>query len=161
MKDGNSLEFGIPTAGNVGVTITGQILYPVFNNQAGYTPEKCEVDACNSHVGQGGGPPHIHGDPFGPSCLYSAANYTPTLDVHPPVIGFAIDGYIIYGRYMTTSAVGASTAIDLCGGHEHDSYGYHYHTQVLTTTSGSTGLQLFSGIPTGLTYVITTTGPFC
>ena len=32
---------------------------------------KCEVDACNEHVGQGGGQPHFHGDSFG--CQYTAA----------------------------------------------------------------------------------------
>ena len=53
MKDGNNLEFGIPTSSGVGFTVTGQELYPVFNNVGGFTPEKCEVDACNSHVGQG------------------------------------------------------------------------------------------------------------
>ncbi len=53
MKDGNNLEFGIPTSTGVGFTVTGQELYPVFNNVGGFTPEKCEVDACNTHVGQG------------------------------------------------------------------------------------------------------------
>ena len=35
MKNGNSVEFGIPTAGPVGITITGQQLYPVWNNNGG------------------------------------------------------------------------------------------------------------------------------
>jgi hypothetical protein len=157
MVDGNGKNFGIPSASNVGTTITGQSLFPVFNNNGGYTPEKCEVDSCQSHVGQGGGPPHIHGDPFGATCLYSISNYS-TLDVHPPLIGFAVDGYLIYGRHMSPTAVGASTVLDLCGGHDHDSMGYHYHTQVLMMTSGSTGGN--NAITKGLPYPISTTGPY-
>jgi hypothetical protein len=33
----------------------------------------CEVDACNEHVGQGAGQPHLHGDPFHEidgTCMY-------------------------------------------------------------------------------------------
>ena len=83
---------------------------------------------CNNHVGQGGGQPHTHGDPFGPGCLYSAANYA-TLSAHPPIIAVARDGPFIFGRYLSASAPGFSTnPLDDCGGHKHDSYGYHYHT---------------------------------
>jgi hypothetical protein len=123
MLNSNGLQWGIPTDGEIGYTISGQLMYPVHNNLGQYTPEKCEVDACNEHVGQGGGQPHLHGDPFGPSCLYSASNYT-SVDVHPPHIGFALDGYWIYGRHLSTSAVGYSTALDVCGGHVHGTYAY-------------------------------------
>lgn len=30
----------------------------------------CEVDVCNGHAGKGLDY-HLHGDPFGPQCLYS------------------------------------------------------------------------------------------
>jgi hypothetical protein len=61
----------------------------VYNNRGQYTPQACpfgsridiigfigiarqrpfewqdcEVDACNEHIGGGGGQPHLHGDPF-------------------------------------------------------------------------------------------------
>ena len=49
---------------SVGVTVGGQEIFPVYNNRAQYTPQDCEVDACSEHVGQGGGQPHLHGDPF-------------------------------------------------------------------------------------------------
>lgn len=163
LKNGKGVEFGIPAGGHVGNTITGQELFPVFNNNGGYTPEKCEVDACQMHVGQGGGAPHLHGDPFGPSCLYNAANYS-SVTAHPPLIAFSVDGYLIYGRHLSTAAVGASVTLDLCGGHTHDGVtGYHYHTQVLMETSGSTSgaSSPRSGIPNDLPYVVTTTGPYC
>ena len=35
--------------------IACQMIFPIYNDQAGYTPAKCEVDSCNEHVGQGGG----------------------------------------------------------------------------------------------------------
>ena len=160
MLDGNGKQWGIPTDGEVGYTVTGQLMYPVFNNLGGYTPEKCEVDACNEHVGQGGGQPHLHGDPFGPTCLYSASNYS-SLTVHPPLIGFAQDGYWIYGRHLSTSAVGYSTTLDVCGGHQHGDYTYHYHTQVVNVTSGSSGANVGApGVPSGYSYPATTTGPY-
>jgi hypothetical protein len=58
-------------------------------------------------VGQGGGAPHLHGDPFGSypgMCLYSKANYS-SLSAHPPQIGWSRDGYSIYGRYLSRCAV--------------------------------------------------------
>lgn len=93
---------------------------------------KCEVDACNEHVGQGGGQPHFHGDSFG--CQYTAADYT-SVDMHPPIIGWSYDGYDIRGRHLSESAPGYNAPLlDDCGGHVHDSdteaLGYHYHTQV-------------------------------
>ena len=51
-------------------------IFPTFNNRAELTDDSCEVDTCNEHVGGGGGQPHLHGDPFGPYCLYSGANYS-------------------------------------------------------------------------------------
>ena len=110
--------FPLPADGAIGITVAGQQMFPIFNNRGSFTPEQCEVDGCNAHVGQGGGQPHLHGDPFGPTCLYSQANYA-SLTVHPPVIGFAFDGYQIYGRHLSTSAEGYSTALDICGGHQH------------------------------------------
>ena len=153
--------FWLPASGRVGVTLSGQELYPVFNNRALFTNENCETAACNEHIGQGLGQPHLHGDPFGAQCLYSSANYTNSAGavdwaVHPPLIGIADDGLWIYGRYLSSAAPGGATALDLCGGHAHGSYGYHYHTQVIAALSSGQG----SGTSTaGLPYPQTTTGP--
>jgi len=70
-----------------GWSIAGQDIFPIYNNRGTFTPEQCEVDSCNQHTGVGGGQPHLHGDPFGPSCLYGVANYS-SVTMHPPVIGF-------------------------------------------------------------------------
>jgi hypothetical protein len=152
--------FGIPIISGIGWTIQGQEIFPIFNNNGEFTPEKCEVDACQEHVGQGGGTPHLHGDPFGPNCLYWAANYT-SYTMHPPLIGYAHDGYRIYGRHLSYSAEGWSgNDLDLCGGHEHGDYGYHYHTKVFNATSGAGGSNMISGLSKGVPYPATTTGPF-
>jgi hypothetical protein len=147
--------FAVPIAGAIGVTVDGQSIFPAFNNMGGFGQEECEVGACFEHVGMGGGQPHIHGDPFGPTCLYSAANYTTTL-VHPPQIGWSMDGASIYGRYLSDSAPGGSVTLDDCGGHTHDSYGYHYHTQVVSTNS----TNAFPNHPTGVNYALFTPGVF-
>ena len=162
-------QYNIPASGKVGSTITGQDVFPVFNNRATFTSENCEVDACNEHIGQGFGQPHLHGDPFGPTCLYSAANYTvngvSNWTAHPPLIGIADDGLWIYGRYLSSAAPGGNIALDICGGHSHGgstygqgtSGGYHYHTQLIAATSSGLG----SGTNlVGLPYPQTTTGPY-
>jgi hypothetical protein len=128
--------FGLPSAGAAGVSVDGQDAFPVFNNGAILTPSWCEVDSCNEHVGQGGGPPHLHGDPFGPKCLYDQNNYTvadgvtTSLAAHPPLIGWSLDGPSNYGRYLSLDAPGGRIELDDCGGHAHDGMPYHYHARV-------------------------------
>merc|ERR1711998_699934 len=91
----------------------------------------------NEHVGQGGGQPHLHGDPFSSTdgvCLYGPANYSSST-AHPPQIGWSLDGFSIYGRHLSTQNLGYGTVLDNCGGHEHDGITeYHYHAQVITAT---------------------------
>ena len=89
LSDNNNI-YGMPTRGAMGVSIGGQDIYPVWNNRATATPQWCEVDTCNQHVGGGGGQPHLHGDPFGSWCLYSAANYSSST-VHPPQVCISPD----------------------------------------------------------------------
>ena len=75
-----------------------------------------------------------HGDPFGGSstkCLYDASNYANAAD-HPPLIGYSMDGFPIFGRYLDTLNLGQGTNLDDCGGHQHSGVdGYHYHSQVV------------------------------
>jgi hypothetical protein len=125
---------GFNPYGSDGVTIDGSELYPIYNNIGVIDAAQCNQDGCSSHVGGGGGQPHHHGDPFGPTCLYSAASYASST-AHPPIIGFALDGYGIYGRHLYDNSLGADKELDLCGGHTHDGVeGYHYHSQILKKT---------------------------
>lgn len=141
----------------IGVTVAGQTIYPVFSDTVVLTPQSCEVDSCNEHVGQGGGAPHLHGDPFHKTpgkCLYSAENYS-SLEAHPPVIGWSLDGPTIYGRYLSTTAPGFGT-LDACGGHKHDSYEYHYHAQV---KPGAANQQNKAGASVGTEFPAFPPGP--
>jgi len=147
--------YGLPSASSVGLSVSGGEFYPTFNNRAMQTAENCEVDSCNQHVGGGGGQPHYHGDPFGPTCLYSAANYS-SVAAHPPQIGWSHDGYPIHGRYLSTSAPGYTVALDACGTHTHDGLGIHYHTQLLSlVTTGA-----MNGIASGQAYTGSTVGVY-
>ncbi|GMH63049.1 hypothetical protein TrST_g9924 [Triparma strigata] len=168
-NDGDSAEtYALPADGGIGMAVNGMPIFPVYNNNARYTPQKCEVDSCNEHVGQGGGAAHYHGDPYADDwdCLYGKKNYT-SVDDHPPLIGFAYDGYLIYGRYLSESAPGYNDpALDTCGGHAHnsagsDTYGfdlttYHYHAQIFDGTVPSSGAIATAGEA----YVVTVPGPY-
>jgi hypothetical protein len=91
---------------------------------------------------------HYHGDPFGSNCMYSSADYTSST-AHPPIIGYALDGFPIYGRYLDTAADGYFTTLDACGGHVHspdtNGYGYHYHAQVIASKVYVDSLGLTAG----------------
>ena len=154
--DGSGTVYPLPENGPVGYTLAGQDIFPVYNNRGTLTPEQCESDGCNQHVGRGGGQPHLHGDPFGSFCFYSAANYS-SLAAHPPLIGYAIDGFGIFGRHLSTSASGYSNTLDVCGGHSHDSYGYHYHAQVVEATTDTIAAP---GVTSGLRFPASTPGVY-
>ena len=111
----------------------------------------------NEHVGQGGGSPHYHGDPFGPKCSYGPQNYT-DLTAHPPLIGFSLDGGLIYGRHLSPAALGYSTPLDLCGAHSHDGLGLHYHAAVVDAFTDA-GAQEHT-MPVGTPYPLFTPGVF-
>jgi hypothetical protein len=49
---------------------------------------------------------------------YTSANYS-SLSAHPPLVGFGLDGFWIYGRHLATDAPGYSIPLDNCGGHNH------------------------------------------
>lgn len=161
------MEYGLPADSGVAGFTSGQLSWPVFNNNAEFTPQKCEVDICNQHVGQGGGGAHLHGDPFGPYCQYSSSDYmdsscTQSNSVHPPQVGWANDGFPIHGRYLSYTAPGQSVNLDTCGGHDHDGLGYHYHTQLTieTTYWSNTPPFVASGTKAGVPYYVGSTGVY-
>jgi hypothetical protein len=68
-----------------------------------------------------------------------------------------MDGFYLYGRYLNESSEGYSTPLDDCGGHTHGSYGYHYHSQVLTMTVDRASNL---GLTAGQTYYAYIAGPY-
>ncbi|GMH94843.1 hypothetical protein TrVE_jg9957 [Triparma verrucosa] len=129
---------GMPEAGCIGMAIDGVPMFPNYNNRGQPAATSCEIDRCNAHSGKGDDY-HYHGDPFGSKCLYDEDDYgSSPSTTHPPLIGFAMDGYGIYGRHTDALQEGADVDLDDCGGHVHTTYGYHYHSFVTlgrTTTS--------------------------
>jgi len=148
---------GMPAAGASAVAIDGVPIFPNYNNRGMLCWESCEVDRCNAHSGKGEDY-HYHGDPFGNNCLYSEADYGASPDTaHPPLIGFSLDGFLIYGRHTRAGQEGQTVALDQCGGHEHTTFGYHYHPEIQTgvqTTSldgtqvsGTVSYTAYKGAP--------------
>jgi hypothetical protein len=139
------------TADN-GLLINGAVMFPVYNNTLVPSQLVGELSANGCHVGRGGGGPHCHADgyPNGKApglALYGDADYVG--QSHPPLIGFGYDGVALFGVYRTqdTAMLGASTALDSFGGHDHDSIGYHYHAHSvpnypLLNSAGTTTLNV-------------------
>jgi len=107
---GVDLGIRLPISGAIGVAINGVPIYPSFDNADYVVWEVCEGDACSSHSGKGGDY-HYHGDPYGAYCMYNQSDYGGPYE-HPPIIGFAADGYVIYGRYTANTQV--NTAPSAC-----------------------------------------------
>ncbi|MEW5318335.1 MAG: hypothetical protein WDW38_009563 [Sanguina aurantia] len=148
----SSAYIPLPVGGPDAFALDGGAIFPPYNNEGGYTWESCEMDKCNAHVGQGFDY-HYHGDPYGASCMYNSTSYTP--GGHPPHIGFSLDGPWLYGRHLAATDLGWSTTLDTCGGHTHDGMAYHYHSQVAslaTDTSGANSPPIgtaYTGYPAG------------
>ena len=171
-KSIGATAYGLPNGAGVGTMVNGIANWVTQNDQGEWSEGVCEVDSCNQHVGQGGGQPHAHGDMFADThtCLYGTSNYSSGVNGHPPVIGFANDGHLIYGRYLSNSAPGfGAPLLDQCGGHKHDvttdvdEHGlnlhnnYHYHTQVFDAVCGAR-----DRCTSGVRYTASSTGPlFC
>lgn len=120
----------------IGIAVDGVQIYPVYNNTLLPAVEKGEITNSGIHVGQGMGL-HWHGDGHGATGnglnLYNLTDYVGYM--HPPLIGFGLDGVALYGKYessydyMDGYTEDSSYALDTFGGHEHGDYNYHYHAQ--------------------------------
>ncbi len=114
---------------DVGVSLQGVVLgppAPVHAILGAYTI--AAFDDCGGHVNPVEGY-HYH--------AATACNETVIQeDGHAALIGYARDGYAIFG---TTDANGAApTGLDSCRGHEDETRGYHYH-------AAATGSNMFLG----------------
>ena len=119
-----------------GLLIDGSVMFPAYNNALVPSHLQGELSASGCHIGQGGGGPHCHSDGyragFGLS-LYNDSDYLNK--THPPLLGFGYDGIALFGIYRSptdSAMLGASTALDAFGAHNHDSIGYHYHAHTVS-----------------------------
>ena len=114
--------------GPIGVALNGVVFFNPFevggmNAVEGYS--EVWLDSCCGHPQQTG-VYHYHKYP---TCVKS-----PFVDDgkrHSPVIGFAFDGFPIYGPYesedLMAKDITGDMALDVCNGHTDEARGYHYH----------------------------------
>ncbi len=118
-------------------------------NRNAYVYEAVSFDACLGHPDQGGSY-HNH---VNPKCLYDATATT----VHSPIIGYAFDGYPVYGAYGYTNADGTggikrmtssyvlTTATTRAGGPTMSAYAAGSFCEDFVYTSGAGDLDVHNG----------------
>jgi hypothetical protein len=114
--------------GPIGMAINGVVFFNPFerggmNAVEGYS--EIWLDACCGHPEQRG-VYHYHKYP---SCVKSP--FPDDGKRHSPIIGFAFDGFPLYGPYESDGVFArdlkGSQALDVCNGHSDPERGYHYH----------------------------------
>ena len=114
--------------GPIGAALNGVVFFNPFeaegmNAVEGYS--EVWLDSCCGHPQQTG-VYHYHKYP---SCVKSP--FPDDGHRHSPVIGFAFDGFPIYGPYESDGVLAkdltSARALDVCNGHEDPERGYHYH----------------------------------
>lgn len=105
-------------AGPVGVTLNGLPFFNPYTSSSGDRVSTEILDDCNGTV-DGLGLYHYYNEP---KCAY--------VDVsgeHSPIVGYAFDGYPIYGPRDESGVKISSSSLDQFHGHSQDGRGYHYH----------------------------------
>lgn len=114
--------------GPIGTALNGVVFFNPFemegmNAVEGYS--EVWLDSCCGHPQQTG-VYHYHKYP---SCVKSP--FPDDGEQHSPVIGFAFDGFPVYGPYEDKDVMAkdlkGTRALDVCNGHKDDVRGYHYH----------------------------------
>lgn len=114
--------------GPIGSALNGVVFFNPFemegmNAVEGYS--EVWLDSCCGHPQQTG-VYHYHKYP---TCVRSP--FKDDGQQHSPIIGFAFDGFPIYGPYETLEVMAKDLtgvkALDACNGHSDDLRGYHYH----------------------------------
>ncbi|MBS0267006.1 MAG: YHYH protein [Planctomycetes bacterium] len=114
--------------GPIGMALNGVVFFNPFeaggmNAVAGYS--EVWLDSCCGHPQQTG-VYHYHKYP---SCVKSP--FPDDGQQHSPIIGFAWDGFPVYGPYESKGVMAkdltGERALDVCNGHEDAQRGFHYH----------------------------------
>jgi hypothetical protein len=114
--------------GPIGMALNGVVFFNPFemegmNAVEGYS--EVWLDSCCGHPQQTG-VYHYHKYP---SCVKSP--FPDDGKRHSPIVGFAFDGFPVYGPYEESGVMAkdlkGDRALDVCNGHKDDTRGYHYH----------------------------------
>ena len=105
--------------GPIGVASNGIPIYNVYDENGGAMVEPNHYsDECNGSTDREG----KYNYKINPSCLY-----TDVPGEHSPIIGYAFDGYPIYGPRDDDGTLLNSSDLDAHHGHSQPGRGYHYH----------------------------------
>ena len=102
--------------GPIGITVSGAAFFNPYNALGQDAVLREVFDACNGHPAPTG-QYHYHQDPV---CAYRD-----TPGEHSPLIGFALDGFALYGPQGEGG--GPPADLDRCNGHLAADGRYHYH----------------------------------
>lgn len=114
--------------GPIGMALNGVVFFNPFeqggmNAVAGYS--EVWLDSCCGHPQQTG-VYHYHKYPV---CVKSP--FKDDGKQHSPIIGFAFDGFPVYGPWESAKQMAkdltGDAALDVCNGHQDQERGYHYH----------------------------------
>ena len=114
--------------GPIGTALNGVVFFNPFemegmNAVEGYS--EVWLDSCCGHPQQTG-VYHYHKYP---ACVKSP--FPDDSQQHSPIIGFAFDGFPLYGPYEAADLMAkdlqGERALDVCNGHRDEQRGYHYH----------------------------------
>jgi len=142
----DSADYDVTCVGSaVGITLNGISIFSKFaggtcdaDNDA-VVLEGDTFDACSGHSAGNGGEYHYH---IAPSCLLAQSGdheLVGAVNSHSPLIGWAFDGFPIYGphglegstiRSCSHADADSTDCLDDCNGHDQhevDGFLYHYH----------------------------------
>ncbi len=109
----------VPSRGPIGIAINGVAFFGPEDKQGKLAIENHGLDSCRGHPSDRG-VYHYHSTP---ACINKDS-----LGKHSPVIGYAFDGFKIYGQQDENGV--KPRDLDKCNGHNDSNRGYHYHATV-------------------------------
>ncbi len=112
----------LDSMGKVGLMLNGVAFYNPYDNGGVDAPSTICFDEYNGHPSENGRY-HYHQTPG-----WGYGDGTG----HSEIVGYAADGYPVYGPYESdgvfANSISGDGALDECLGHEDPSRGYHYHS---------------------------------
>jgi len=107
----------VPSRGPIAVAVNGVVFFGPEDREGKIALENHGLDSCRGHPAPSG-VYHYH---CTPGCVHQD-----TANQHSPVIGYAFDGFKIYG--LQGEGGNYPKDLDRCNGHMDERRGYHYHT---------------------------------
>jgi hypothetical protein len=106
----------VPSRGPIGIAVNGVVFFGPEDKQGKLAIENHGLDSCRGHPSDRG-VYHYHSTP---ACIHKNLSAK-----HSPVIGYAFDGFKIYGQLGEKGK--KPNNLDKCNGHQDSGRGYHYH----------------------------------